>query len=83
MLRKRIRSIFFDLNIYMNNQQLTIADMESLKALIEAACLRGAFRAPEMSKIGPIYDKLSNFIEYTSAQIAARAPTAPTGEPNA
>jgi hypothetical protein len=36
-----------------------------------------------MSKIGPIYDKLSNFIEYTSAQIAARAPTAPTGEPNA
>lgn len=80
MLRKRIRSIFFDLNICMDNKQLTIADMASLKTLIETACVRGAFRAQEMSKVGPIYDKLCNFIEFTSAQVAAQAPT---GEQNA
>ena len=80
MLRKRIRSIFFDLNIGMDNTQITIADMASLKTLIEAACSRGAFRAQEMSTVGPIYDKLTKFIEFTSAQVAARAPK---GEENA
>ena len=80
MLRKRIRSIFFDLNIGMDNTQITIADMASLKTLIEAACSRGAFRAQEMSTVGPNYDKLTKFIEFTSAQVAARAPK---GEENA
>jgi len=80
MLQKRICSIFFDLNICMDNTQLTIADMASLKTLIEAACTRGAFRAQEMSTVGPIYDKLTRFIEYTSAQVAGKAPR---GEENA
>lgn len=65
----------------MENTQLTIADMASLKSLIEAACNRGAFRAPEMSTVGPIYDKLSKFIEFTSAQVAANQQH--KGDPNA
>lgn len=47
----------------MENTQLTVADMASLKSLLEAACTRGAFKAPEMSAVGLLYDKLSRFVE--------------------
>lgn len=56
----------------MENAQLTIADMASLKNLIEAAVNRGAFKANELSAVGAIYDKLSKFLEVTSAQMAAQ-----------
>ena len=38
------------LNIYMENTQpqLTLADLASLKQIIDAACTRGAFKAAEM-----------------------------------
>ena len=61
---------FYRLNIYMENAQLTIADMASLKSLLEAAANRGAFKAQEMSTVGAIYDKLSKFVEVTTAQLA-------------
>ena len=35
----------------MENASLTLADMASLKNLIEAATARGAFRANEMSTV--------------------------------
>jgi hypothetical protein len=54
----------------MENAQLTIADMASLKGLLEAAANRGAFKAHEMSTVGVIYDKLSKFVEVTTAQLA-------------
>jgi len=56
----------------MENVQLTIADLASLKGLLEAACNRGAFKAAEMSSVGTIYDKLSKFVEQSTAQIAAQ-----------
>jgi len=55
----------------MENIQLTIADMASLKSLLEAACNRGAFKAHEMTTVGSVYDKLSKFLEHTAAQLAA------------
>ena len=54
----------------MENAQLTIADMASLKNLLEAAANRGAFKANEMSAVGAIYDKLTRFVEVTTAQLA-------------
>jgi len=56
----------------MENAQLTIADMASLKGLLEAACTRGAFKASEMSNVGTVYDKLSAFVEHSTAQLAAQ-----------
>jgi hypothetical protein len=56
----------------MENVQLTVGDMASLKGLLEAACNRGAFKATEMSTVGAIYDKLSKFVEVTTAQLAAQ-----------
>lgn len=55
----------------MENVQLTVADMASIKGIIDAACTRGAFRASEMSMVGEIYNKLSAFVEQATAQMQA------------
>ena len=65
----------FALNICMENIQLTLADLVSLKNLIEAATTRGAFRANEMTVVGSIYDKLDAFLTATQAQMAQQAET--------
>jgi hypothetical protein len=54
----------------MENVQLTIGDMASLKALLEAAVNRGAFRANELSTVGAVYDKLAQFVEAATGQLA-------------
>ena len=69
------------LNICMENASLTLADMASLKNLIEAATARGAFRANEMSTVGNIYDKLDAFLTATQAQLAAQAEAQQPAEP--
>jgi hypothetical protein len=56
----------------MEDIQLTVADMASIKSLLEAACNRGAFKAHEMSGVGVVYDKLSKFLEQTAAHLAAQ-----------
>jgi len=65
----------------MENAQLTIADLASIHALIDAACTRGAFKAPEMSRVGEIYDKLTRFLEASKQQ--DQADQAPQGDTNA
>ena len=47
----------------MENKQLTIADLASIKTLLDTACARGAFKGNEMRMVGEIYDKLSAFLE--------------------
>ena len=65
----------------MENASLTLADMASLKNLIEAATERGAFKAAEMSGVGAIYDKLNAFLVATQAQLAAQAEEQSSAEP--
>ena len=65
----------------MENASLTLADMASLKNLIEAATARGAFRANEMSTVGGIYDKLDAFLAATQAQLAQQAEAQQPAEP--
>jgi hypothetical protein len=65
----------------METVQLTIADMASLKGLLEAACTRGAFKASEMSGVGSVYDKLSMFVEQSTAHLVAQQQA--QGETNA
>ena len=85
MLRKIFSQHFSTLNITMENRNLTIADMASLKSLIEAASTRGAFKAAELSTVGMIYDKLAWFIDQSTAQLQAQQAQAPDtqGETNA
>jgi hypothetical protein len=57
----------------MENKQLTVADMASLKAIIEMAHSRGTFKTEELSTVGMLYDKLNYFIAQSQAQLQAQA----------
>jgi len=42
--------------------ELTINDLAALRAIVEIATQRGAFKAQELTLVGTTYDKLSNFL---------------------
>ena len=69
----------------MENAQLTIADLASLKQIIDAACTRGAFKAAEMKSVGDIYNKLSAFLDsiVTQQQAQEAKQAQPQGDQNA
>lgn len=69
----------------MENAQLTIADLASLKNIIDAACNRGAFKAAEMKSVGDVYEKLSAFLDAVVAQQKAQEAeqAQPQGDQNA
>ena len=56
----------------MENQQITIADLDTIKNIIDLASTRGAFRAAELTQVGAVYDKLSLFLEAIVAQAQAQ-----------
>jgi hypothetical protein len=66
----------------MENTQLTITDMVSIKNIIDAACNRGAFKACEMKQVGELYEKLGLFIESVQAQAVEQSANT-QGEANA
>ena len=52
----------------MDNTQITIADLDTIKNIIDLACTRGAFRGGEISQVGAVYDKLAAFLEAVITQ---------------
>jgi len=64
-----------------NNTQITIADLDTIKNIIDLACTRGAFRGGEISQVGAVFDKLTVFLEAVIAQAQAQeAANAEAGE---
>ena len=59
-------------NICMDNTQITIADLDMIKNIIDLASTRGAFRAAEMKQVGEVYDKLTAFLAAVVAQAQAQ-----------
>lgn len=51
--------------------ELTIVDLQNLRAILDTASRRGAFAAAEMTSVGACFDRLNNFL-------TAVAPTKPT-----
>lgn len=47
---------------------LTVQDLGALKAIIDVAAQRGAFKPSEMQAIGTIYNKLSGFLDAVGKQ---------------
>jgi hypothetical protein len=43
--------------------ELTIVDLQNLRAIFDIAASRGAFKAAEMEAIGSQYSKLSRFLD--------------------
>lgn len=54
---------------------LTVQDLQSLKAIIDVASQRGAFKPNEMMTVGQVYTKLEEFL----AAVAAQQKTQPQG----
>jgi uncharacterized protein YggE len=55
-----------------NTTQITIADLDTIKNIIDLACTRGAFRGGEISQVGAVFDKLTVFLEAVIAQAQAQ-----------
>lgn len=53
---------------------LTVQDLQSLKAVIDVASQRGAFKPNEMVSVGQVYNKLDLFLNAVQAAQAAQAP---------
>jgi hypothetical protein len=65
----------------MDNTQITIADLDTIKNIIDLASTRGAFRGAELTQVGVVYDKLSAFLEAVIEQAKAQeASNAEAGE---
>jgi hypothetical protein len=65
----------------MDNTQITIADLDTIKNIIDLASTRGAFRGAELTQVGVVYDKLTVFLEAVIAQAKAQeASNAEAGE---
>lgn len=62
-----------------NPNPITIADLDTLRNIVDLACTRGAFRGAELTQVGAIYDKLTQFltavIEQAKAQEEAKEST--------
>ena len=56
----------------MDNTQITIADLDMIKNIIDLASTRGAFRAAELKEVGEVYNKLATFLDAVVAQAAAQ-----------
>lgn len=42
--------------------ELSIVDLQNIRAILETAVRRGAFQAAEMTSIGSVYDRLNTFL---------------------
>lgn len=51
---------------------LTIADLNALRAIVDVACQRGAFKAPEMEAVGKTFNKLNAFLEAAAKNAQAQ-----------
>ena len=61
----------------MENNQITVTDLVTIKNIIDLASARGAFRAGEMKEVGEVYDKLTQFLEAVIAQAQSANGTEP------
>lgn len=48
--------------------QLSISDLQNLRAVVDLAVKRGAFGAAEASSVGAVFDRLNTFLEALAQQ---------------
>ena len=57
--------------------ELSINDLQSLRAIVDLAAKRGAFQAAEMSAIGATFDRVNTFLNAIAPKQPAPEATAP------
>jgi hypothetical protein len=55
---------------------ISIADLQNLLIVIDLATTRGAFRGPELSQVGQVFDKLNQFVQSVTPPADTAATTA-------
>jgi len=50
--------------------ELTVQDLQAIKAIIDVASQRGSFKPNEMMTVGQVYTKLETFLESVAQQQA-------------
>jgi hypothetical protein len=54
--------------------ELTVTDLQNIRAVIDVAATRGAFKAAEMAAVGSVFNKLDTFLAaVVPAQTAEQA----------
>ena len=56
-----------------DGSQITIADLQAMANVIDAAVRRGAFGASEVADVGAVYTKLTNFLKMVAEQQKGQA----------
>jgi hypothetical protein len=62
-----------DTTVTTEQPQLSITDLQNLRAIVDVSVKRGAFGAAEISAVGATFDKLNTFLN----AVAPQQPTAP------
>ena len=57
--------------------QLTIVDLQNLRAIVDTASRRGAFGGAELSSVGATFDRLNTFLNSVTPAAEAQAETPP------
>jgi hypothetical protein len=54
-------------------ESISLQDLQVLLQIVDLASSRGAFRGPELTQVGAIFDKLNLFLSFISEQQKAKA----------
>jgi hypothetical protein len=61
-------------------ESISLQDLQVLLQIVDLASSRGAFRGPELTQVGAIFDKLNAFLTFISTQQKAKAEEANAAE---
>ena len=53
--------------------QITVADLDALRNIVNLAATRGAFQGTELSQVGAVFDKLTAFLNAVVEQAQTSA----------
>ena len=54
-------------------ESISLQDLQVLLQIVDLASSRGAFRGPELTQVGAIFDKLNAFLTFIGGQQQAKA----------
>lgn len=61
-----------------NTEQLNLVDLQNLLIIVDLASTRGAFKGPELSQIGTVFDRVAKFLQSVAPPQTEQAQTTPT-----
>jgi hypothetical protein len=65
----------------VNQPSISIQDLQNLLIIVDLATQRGAFRGPELSQIGALFDKINQFVQAATPPQQDNAEQQPAPQP--